>query len=120
MMLVIVGEVAGSCQFSRKRREIAVRVALGATRARIFTHLFAENLILTAASVFAAWGVSSLTTSALSRFFPALARDTWFDPRSLVALATFTFGAGVVAGTVPALQAARAHTTGLCRSSGAG
>jgi ABC-type antimicrobial peptide transport system permease subunit len=44
----------------QRRREIAVRVQLGASRARVFVHLFAENLMLTGASVFAAWGVASL------------------------------------------------------------
>ena len=117
MLVIACANVAGllSVRALQRRREIAVRVQLGASRARVFRHLFAENLMLTGASVFAAWVVASLITSALSAFFPPLARDAWFDPRSLVALAAFTLGAGVVAGTVPAIQAARAHAAGLWR-----
>lgn len=117
MLVIACTNVAGllSVRALQRRREIAMRIQLGASRARVFLHLFAENLILTGASVFAAWGVASLLTSTLSAFFPALARDTWFDPRGLLALAAFTLGAGVIAGIVPAIQAARADAAGFWR-----
>ncbi|MDQ3069739.1 MAG: ABC transporter permease [Acidobacteriota bacterium] len=118
LMLVIgCANVAGllSVRALERRREIAMRVQLGASRARVFLLLSAENLMLTGASVFAAWGVARLLTSTLGAFFPQLARDAWFDPRGLIALAAFTLGAGVVAGTVSALQAVRAQVGGLWR-----
>lgn len=112
MLVIVCANVGGllSVRALQRRREVALRAQLGASRARIFLLLFAENLMLTGASVVGAWGVATLLTSALSAFFPPLARDTWFDPRSLVALGAFTLGAGVVAGIVPAIQAARAPT----------
>lgn len=117
MLLIACANVAGllSVRALHRRREIAVRVQLGAGRARVFLQLFLENLMMTVASVVAAWGVARVITRALSAFFEPLARDTWFDPRSLVILASFTLGAGIVAGTVPAIQAARAHTGGFWR-----
>lgn len=118
MLLIACGNVAGllSTRALHRRQEIAVRAQLGASRARLFLQLFIENLMLTAVSLVAAWGVASAITSVLSAFFPQLARDTWFDPRSLVVLAAFTLGAGLVSGTVPALQAARAQKGGLWRT----
>jgi predicted permease len=117
MLVIACANVAGllSVRALHRRREIAVRVQLGASRARVFLHLFVENLLLAVACGLGAWGVASLLTSALSAFFPPLARDAWFDPRGLLTLAAFTLGAGVVAGIVPALQAARAQAGGLWR-----
>lgn len=117
MLVITCANVASllSVRAVARRREIAVRIQLGASRARVFAHLLAENLLLAASSLLAAWGIANLITSALSRLFPPLARDTWPDPRSLAMLAAFTLGAGVAAGAVPAVQAARAHGSGLWR-----
>jgi len=111
MLVIACANVAGllSVRALDRRREIAIRIQLGAGRARLFTQVFVESMMLTIACGVAAWGIASLLTSALRGFFPSLARDVSFDLRGVVTLAGLTVGAGVVAGLGPAVRAARAH-----------
>lgn len=52
---------------SRRHEELAIRSALGASRARIVRQLFAETMLLTAAGT----GLGIVTASALVRWFLA-------------------------------------------------
>jgi predicted permease len=116
ILMIACANVAGllSVRALERRREIAVRFQLGASRARMFTQLAAENLILAVGCAVGAWGVSSVLTRALRTFFPAVMRDSWFDGRTLGTLAAFAVGSALVGGVIPALQATRLHA-GLLR-----
>lgn len=101
-----------------RQAEIALRAALGATRAQIVTQLFIESLVLTglggAAGVALAFvGVRVLTAAFAGQMSRA------FAPAMDVRVLTFTLGitaiAGIAFGLGPALQASRAHLTAALR-----
>jgi putative ABC transport system permease protein len=95
---------------SGRQKEVAVRIALGASRARIIRQLTVESLVLAGAGgiaglVLASWGVALLTSTTI----PNLPRAqtiavAWPVAFFAVGLSLLT---GVVFGLVPALQSTR-------------
>jgi predicted permease len=113
LLLAVCGNTANLmlARASARQREIGVRLALGASRARIATLLLAENLMLASGGVvlgaiIAAWGTTALRAVPIIGSFP-IRFQTDLD---LVSLA-FAAGLGVLCGLVfgggPALQLAR-------------
>ena len=92
---------------ARRRREIAVRTSIGATRGRLVRQLFTESMVLSLLGGAAALLLVYWSTG-LIRLFPLPPLPSLIDARVL----TFTFGVsiltGVLFGLVPALQASRA------------
>jgi putative ABC transport system permease protein len=95
-----------------RRKEIAVRLALGAGRSRIVRQLVLESIVLAcvggAAGLGLAWfGVSFLTlTGATAAALPRAQRIAVVWPVAFFALA-LSIATGVLFGLVPALQATR-------------
>jgi predicted permease len=93
-----------------RRREIAVRLALGSARRRLVMLLVPEALLLAIAGGTGAIVMSLWTTDALRATL--LPDTTWtaspLEPRLLVATAMIALIAGIAAGLPPALRASRA------------
>ena len=93
-----------------RTREIAVRLALGAGRARIVRQLLVESTLLAAVGgaaglLLAAWGMAALTQVAPT-IVPAAGRMP-IDMHVLLFTAGLTLLTGALFGSVPALQASR-------------
>jgi predicted permease len=114
-----------------RRREIAVRLALGATRRRIIRQLLAESVLLAslgaaAGVAFAFWGARSLI--AMSPFAGGPGRaaglDAPLDWRVMGFTSALALLTGMAFGLMPALRATRLNLTeefqGGTRSLGAG
>jgi predicted permease len=97
----------------RRRREIAVRLALGISRARLYRLLLAESVVLAALAAIislmvAYWGGAFLRSLLLPDVHWTRSPLDWRV--ALFAIAA-SLGAGVVAGFVPAFQASRPQLT---------
>ena len=96
---------------SSRSREIAVRSALGATRARIARQLMTESVVLAAIGggfgmLLAWWGTDALRNSAAVAL--PQTRPITIDARVLLFSSAISLLTGVVFGIIPALRAADA------------
>jgi predicted permease len=113
VLLIACANVANMllARASGRQREIAIRVAIGATRARVIRQLLSESLLLAAAGAaaglaVATWGVQWLLAMLPPGSLPRQ-QEVGFDLRVFGAAVAATLVAGVVTGLVPALQLAR-------------
>ena len=102
----------------RRRREVAVRLALGAARRRLIQLLLTESIMLAALGGFAglvvAWVIGQLMRSVL------LADIEWtsspVDGRVMAVSAIIAIGVGIIVGLIPAWGSSRADLTSSLKS----
>jgi putative ABC transport system permease protein len=106
----------------RRDRELAMRTALGAGRARLVRQLLTESTLLSLAGglvgVLFAWLTLDLLTAFTSRF-TARTGEIGLDPRVLAFTMLVAVVTGLAFGTLPAL-ASRANPLAALKSSGKG
>jgi predicted permease len=96
-----------------RRKEIAVRLSLGAGRRRILRQLLTESSLLALLGAAAGLLVASWARSALMSYLPSLpfpitvALDLRLDPRVLAFTLVLAVLTGVLAGLAPAIRASR-------------
>ena len=99
---------------SSRGRELAVRVALGATRGRVIRQLLTESVLLAgiggaAGVLFGIWAVDALVSLAPSS--APRVNEVGLDATVFAFAALLTLATGVVFGLVPALQSSRTDVT---------
>jgi predicted permease len=122
IVLLIAGANVVNLLLSRtaqRRREIAVRLALGVSRRRLIAMITTETMVIAILSGIAAffagwWGASSLRALLMPNI------RQWSEPAVDGRVLLFTVGvtlvAGIVAGGIPALQASNPRLTSMLKA----
>ena len=118
VLLIACANVAGLilARSANRQKELAVRQALGAGRARIVRQLLTESLLLATTGgalgiLVAVWGVHALTrliSGGLDQPFPFVIAPDW---RVLAFTSGVTLATGILCGLAPSFRSARADLT---------
>ena len=122
VLLIACGNIANLllARAGKRRREVAIRLALGAKRVRLIRQLITESILLSVcggvAGLFVAyWSLGALVAAKLPLPFPIDGSLT-VDPRVLAFTAALSILTGVLFGLVPALQASRADVVPVLKN----
>jgi len=125
VLLVTCTNLAGLmlARATDRRREIAIRLAMGANRLRLIRQLLTESILLsfiggTAGVLLAIWIVKALLALKPPIDFP-LAMNIEMDWRVLLFSLTVSLAAGAIFGLAPALQATRPNLTNTLKDTAA-
>jgi predicted permease len=123
VLLIACANVA-NLQLARadtRRRDVAVRAALGADRRHIIAQLLTESVLLAIAGAVAgqavAWAGLQIVITLRPANLPRL-DETTLDPAVLLFTAILAVATGVLFGLLPALQLSRPDVTGVLKDGG--
>jgi putative ABC transport system permease protein len=91
----------------RRRQEMAIRLALGSSRWRLFTQLLAETALLTSVAALVGIGLSSAVATWLQTQVPVLQGSRPLLPTTLLSAVIVVFLVTAACGLVPAFFATR-------------
>jgi predicted permease len=126
VLLIVCGDVANLLlgRAAARAREISIRIAIGAGRARIIRQLLVESMLLSATGGAAGWVVAVGGLRWFENMTAQGRRPSWIqftmDPRGFAYLAAISIGAGLLFGLVPALQLARVDVNSSMKDGGRG
>jgi putative ABC transport system permease protein len=124
LVLLIACANVGNLLFTRalgRRKEIAIRSALGAGRARVFQQLLTEAVLLAGAGgalgLLLAYGTLTSASALLAGQVPR-AEEISIDGRVLLFAVGMSLLTGILAGTLPALRAGRSDVNEALKEGG--
>jgi predicted permease len=130
LLLVVIAANVAVLVYARtamRAGEIAVRMALGARRARVVAQLFAELLVLSTAAAALGLGGAHLILAQVRAVVDGMGGEQipfWWDVRlswgTVAYAAALALLAAAIAGAVPALRATRPGATAAVRALGGG
>jgi len=107
-----------------RRREMGVRLSLGAGRMRVVRQLLTESLVFSTLAGLAGLGLAQLAVGALANLRPPMDGPWHFsiemDNRVLLFTLAVSMVAGILFGLAPALQAARPELVSAVKGEGGG
>ena len=126
LVLLVAGANVANLLLARaasRTKEMAVRLSLGAGRARVLRQLLTESLLLAVIGgggglLMAHWGVAALRALAAS-FVPRM-DEVCVDGRVLGVTCLIALAAGLICGLAPAWRATKADLTSCLKESAAG
>ena len=109
---------------AQRAREVAVRMALGASRARVVRQLLVESTLLACIGGVLGLGLASIGTRLFDAAVEGSGKPYWiqftFDPVVFAYLALICLTTGVVFGLAPALQVSKTNVNEILKEGGRG